>query len=301
MRYVNTIYALIESLWSIGFALGGRLRRPAVDRWSSPGRQRVLVVAPHPDDEAIGCAGTLLRHRQCNDEICVVMISDGRRSKALGLSPEVMAQRRRQEAAASAHLLRVDNLVWLGLPEGEWSETQLAAELRQRLDDFSPQIIYAPSRVDFHPEHLRVAAVLASLLVDSRPASFPLVRVYQVQVPLTAVLTNLVADTSAVAVPSEAALNAYLTQADNIGRALRQRRYAARFYGCRRMAEPFWQMTGQSYSRLHRGVEKQGPAPPFRSLRARPFGDPLAYLYGRKERLSLLRKELRQRRRGAED
>ena len=39
-------------------------------------RQRVLVVAPHMDDEVIGCGGTLLLHRSLGSDVRVVFVSD---------------------------------------------------------------------------------------------------------------------------------------------------------------------------------------------------------------------------------
>src|SRR5688500_13357690 len=50
---------------------------------ASPGGLRVLVVAPHPDDEVAGCAGTILLHRGAGDAVTVLKATDGRRSRAL--------------------------------------------------------------------------------------------------------------------------------------------------------------------------------------------------------------------------
>src|SRR5262245_198206 len=186
----DLVNAVVEQTWAIGFAAAGRVARPTVRRWSSPGQQRVLAVAPHPDDEACGCGGTLVRHKRRGDRVCVAYITDGRRSRALGLAPDEMARRRRQEAEAGARILDVDRLAWLGAPEGEWSAEQLQPALRALIERFAPDVIYAPSRIDFHPEHHKAAYALALALAATALA--PRVRVYQVQVPLTPILTNLV-------------------------------------------------------------------------------------------------------------
>ncbi len=276
---------VVEEAWVAGFALAGRRRAP-VTGWSSPGGQRVLVVAPHPDDEAIGCAGTLIRHVQSGDAVRPVIVSDGRRSRALGLGPEEMAARRQQEAVASARAMGTTGLSWLGWPEGEGTVAALAGQLGEVLESFAPDIVYAPSRVDFHPEHYRVAHALA-LALEAAEVS-PAVRVYAIQVPLTGILANVVADVSGVADGLRATLAAYVTQAANMGRAWRQRRYAARFYGYPQLAEAFWQVTAGQYIHLHCSAPEQWPAGVFYGLRERPFSDPLAYRRGRDERRRLL-------------
>jgi LmbE family N-acetylglucosaminyl deacetylase len=273
--------AIVEQFWLLGFALASRVVRPAARRWSSPGGQRVLAVAPHPDDEAIGCGGALARHRACGDQVCIAYITDGRRSRALGLGPAEMAVRRRAEASESAAALGVGRVEWLGLAEGEWTDEQFQASLRALLRQFAPQIVYAPSRVDFHPEHARVACALALALADA-PAETR-VRVYQVQVPLTPALTNLVVDISGVIAQNTAALHAYATQRSNIGRAIRQRHYAAALYGLKRQAEEFWELSIKQYAALHADLNGWS-GDIFRGLRFYPFSDPLAYLRGRAER-----------------
>ncbi len=159
----------------------------------------MLVVAPHPDDEVICCGGTLIQHRQHGDQLCVVYITDGRCSRALGLGREEMANRRQQEAIQAVHALGVDHYEWFGLSEGEWEMADFRARLDHVLTAFAPDILYAPSKIDFHPEHCRVAHGLA--LVLSQPSMMPrsdlLVRVYQTQIPLTRLLTNMITDVSA--------------------------------------------------------------------------------------------------------
>src|SRR5262245_45666039 len=211
--------AIVERWWALWFGLAGRMARPNVRRWSSPGGRRVLALAPHPDDEAIGCGGTLIQHKRAGDQVWIAYATDGRRSRAMGLAPDEMARRRRQEAMASAAALGADRMEWIGLPEGEWAVEQLVAALRALLDQLAPDIVYAPSRVDFHPEHYRVAHALALLLADA--AEPPAVRVYQVQVPLTAVLTNLVTDLREVAAECQALIMAYTTQKGSLMRTFR--------------------------------------------------------------------------------
>jgi LmbE family N-acetylglucosaminyl deacetylase len=245
----------------------------------------VLVVAPHPDDE-IGCGGALLLHQEAGDEIHVLHVTDGRGSRAWGLGPDEMAERRRLEAASVTRLLGLHGSQWLGLREWEWDDAVLVDALRERLRVFQPNIVYAPSCVDFHPEHIRVADCLARAFSTSG-ADGVTVRVYEIQVPLTPVLVNLVAPIAPVAAALFRAMRGYETQFASIERCQRIKRYAAAYYRLPQFAEEFWQLDQSAYVRVHTAaIAANGP---FRGVRWWPFSDPLCYLRGLDTRRRLRR------------
>jgi LmbE family N-acetylglucosaminyl deacetylase len=273
----------LELGWRPVIAAIDRSIRPSCAAWSSPGRQRVLTVAPHPDDEAIGCAGTLLRHHACGDHTCIAIATDGRRSRAV---PEAnaMARLRHAEAQQAARLMHADRFEWLGLAEGDWQPAEMAELLRALIIDWRPTLIYAPSRVDFHPEHLAVAHALA-LALDATPeiTANAQMRVYQVQVPLTRALINLYADVSEWSEGRARVLGAYASQAGSITSGERLKRYSALAHGGVQHMESFWQLSAASYAALHRGAPRGWPNT-FRGLRNFPLSDPLAWLSGNRER-----------------
>lgn len=173
------------------------------------------------------------------------------------------------------------------MPEGEWHLPALVERLLELLGERRPRIVYAPSRVDFHPEHMAVAHALALALEALAGASQDLrIRVYQVQVPLTSRLANVVLDTSATRAYWSAALRAYVSQAATLESAYRQRAYVSRANGAEGCAEAFWEMDAATYVRLHRDPPTQWPQV-FRGLRSWPFSDPLAFLAGVDERRRL--------------
>ena len=181
--------------------------------------------------------------------------------------------------------MQVDRLEWIGLPEGEWSVESLKDMLRALIDEIEPNIVYAPSRIDFHPEHFKVAHALALALDEMSllSAGKLLVRIYQVQVPLTLALTNLVADVSSLVPQCEAVLSAYTSQAGSVQCTYRLRRYSARMNGMVEQSEDFWEMSSRKYTALHRAPPQNWPNA-FRGLRYFPLTDPLAFFVGRKER-----------------
>lgn len=271
----------IESFWAAAFALNSH--RPAQSQlWQSNGGQRVLVIAPHPDDETVGCAGTLTQHLKAGDRVCVAFITDGRRSRAMGLPAETMAKTRRAEAAAAMRALSVTGWEWFGLREGEWDLDVGAQRLHRLNERYHPDVIYAPSRVDFHPEHIRVAQMVAQVIAPAQ-----CMRVYPIQVPLTSILANCIAPVSNSRPSIHNGLNAYASQRAGVLRSLRARRYAAHQFKIPGLAEEFWQMTGAVYKRLHARLDTNA-ASPYYSLRYSPLTDPLAYLQGKSERHALL-------------
>ncbi len=250
------------------------------------------MVAPHPDDEVAGCAGAILAHRRVGDRVLVTATTDGRRSRALGLAGDRMAATRRAEMETAAGRLGVE-LDWIGLPEGEWEVPALTEPLTDLLRRFQPETIYAPSRIDFHPEHEKVARALAQALAgavrEGQNSPEPELRIYPVQVPLTPALTNLALAVDVAAPELRAAFRAHRSQLGSLERCLRRRRYAGRLYRLGDGAADFRRLTPAQYGRLH----LETPAPPldliFRGLRYYAWSDPLAYLVGLGERRRLAR------------
>ena len=275
------LFPVVELFWAVGYGMVGRLRPAgqAVRAWTSPGRARVVIVAPHPDDETLGAGGAALLHRQAGDHVTAVVITDGRGSRAGGLPPDEMARRRAREIRDAAALLGVNDLVCLDLPEGQWDQQEARARLAPLLRE--AHVVYAPSCVDFHPEHVKVARVIADLL---RPDQT--VRIYEIGVPLTAHLVNLAADIGAVAPTKQRALAAFATQADALAPLARQARYLVRRYRLPAV-EVFWEMPASVYVRIMDDGDWRGQHCPFRGIRARPMTDPLAAVVGRAARKAL--------------
>lgn len=278
-RLHRLFQGLFESLWARLFRArclrSHRMPKIETPRASPDSARRVLVVAPHPDDESAGCAGTLLEHRRIGDRVVIACVTDGRRSGALGLAPEQMAAARFREMRIAAEFFD-SQLEWWGLPEMEWEEHQLSDLLEPLIARMNPDLAYVPSCIDYHPEHLRIARVLAQSLFRLAPALQ--LRLYPVQVPLMPSPANVlvpIRDASSV----EQAIRCHRTQIGSLVPTLRRRRYAAALAGLPGLAEAFWELDAREYARLHGRLSSIQPST-FRGLRYWAFSDPLSYLKG---------------------
>ena len=147
--------------------------------------RNILVIAPHPDDESIGCGGTLCRHTARGDRVVAVFLTSGE----LGLEhlPREEAWRVREgEAEAAAEILGLVDLAFLRRPDwfvGEGVD-DAAALLRPILSREVPQSIYLPHDREWHPDHRAALAVVWAALQDSGiPA--PDLLTYEVWTPLS--------------------------------------------------------------------------------------------------------------------
>jgi len=131
-----------------------------------PPRGRALCLAPHPDDELVGCGGALALHRARGDAVRVVVAFDG----ALGLAPGGDPCLRRDEALRGGAHLGLGDYVFLDHPEGHVpTRAQLergAVRLRGELDRFLPDVVYLPWRDDDHVDHRSLAAAAELALED---------------------------------------------------------------------------------------------------------------------------------------
>ena len=310
------MYPLVERLTVV--ALLG-MKRPSgqagrVRPFESPGGQRVLVVAAHPDDETIGCFATILSHLECGDSVRVLVVTDGSGSRAGGLGPGEMARARSLEIKEVSKLMPGIHLVQLGLVEGHWEAGELATVLEQQLTQFAPDLVYAPSCVDFHPEHLKVARAIASALgmcatraagqlrsveaplaapharvVAQKGAapSAPTVRAYEMQVPLSLELANRYTPLGRHYQAKARAIAAYRSQRGALDLWRREARYLGALLDTPGGAEAFWELPACAYRRVIARGNWDWRTMPFKSLSGRPLGDLTAYLKGRNARLTL--------------
>lgn len=149
---------------------------------------RVLVISPHPDDEAIGCGGTLCTHVANGDEVSVLFLTSGELG-GHGRTPEQTRGLREHEAALSAKILAVTDHEFWRQPDGglEVSEA-LVHRLRDKISDWAPHWIYVPHEREMHVDH-RAAAELVRRAVAA-PLSKPddrVVRMYEIWTPLETV------------------------------------------------------------------------------------------------------------------
>lgn len=120
--------------------------------------RRVLVFAPHPDDEAIGCGGLLVRLAQAGVPLRVVLVTDG--GGAGGLPPGAAAVRQ-QEFRESLQVLGVAEHRMLGFPDGGLvAATPLFDAVAREVRDFAPDWVVGPSAADAHRDHRCVAQAI---------------------------------------------------------------------------------------------------------------------------------------------
>jgi len=145
----------------------------------------VIVIAPHPDDETIGCGGALCRHHQRGDRATVVCLTSGE----LGLKhlpPEKAWAVREKEANAAAKILGVSHVHFLRQPDWMLGNHIKAAArvLRPVLLAAKSQLIYVPHEEEWHPDHQAALPVLRFALRGWR-GTLPELRAYEVWTPMS--------------------------------------------------------------------------------------------------------------------
>lgn len=171
--------------------------------------KRVLVLAPHPDDETFGCGGALALHAGAGDPVKVVFLTNGAAGEASGKTDKGQYVKLRQnEAVKACACLGVTDLEFW--PYEDRSLAGSRGALRRMIDlleDFRPQIVYAPSPMEFHPDH-RAACFLLCDAIYSYSPDFD-IAFYELGQP---VRINLLVDISGVSDRKAQAVDAYKSQ-----------------------------------------------------------------------------------------
>lgn len=135
-----------------------------------------LIVAPHPDDETLGCGGAIALLRQSGCDVRVLVVSDGTRSHPHSISypPPRLRAVRAAETLEALLMLGVDrsHTTFFNLPDGA-IPTGDDAEFRAAIDrchvllqTLMPTLIFLPWRFDPHPDHRAAWTLIRTALSE---------------------------------------------------------------------------------------------------------------------------------------
>jgi LmbE family N-acetylglucosaminyl deacetylase len=175
--------------------------------------QNVLVISPHPDDEAIGCGGTICRHIADGDQVEVIFLTSGEKG-GHGRSEEDTIAIREKESYDAAAILQLSRIEFWKEPDGKMLITpQNVARMLEKIVSAKISVIYVTHEKEDHPDH-RAAALIVTTAIDQLPASIPkpLVWMYEVWTPIQSI--DHIVDISPYVESKRKAIRAYKSQCE---------------------------------------------------------------------------------------
>ncbi len=128
-------------------------------------RGSFLIIAPHPDDETLGCGAAIMRARKAGCHVRVLIVTDGRASsQSAVISPDELVAMRHVETERACRVLGVssENIIFLNFTDGKIEDKvdAVAAELEIVVRQMKPDKIFSPYGIDGHADHRAVAAAV---------------------------------------------------------------------------------------------------------------------------------------------
>lgn len=114
--------------------------------------KKILCVSVHPDDETLGCGGTLLKHKANGDEIYCVHVTNGN-------------EKQESIICLLRELYGFKKTYQLGLPEIKLTDiplSEIISKLSAVIQQVKPDYLYIPNRSDAHSDHRIVFEALTA-------------------------------------------------------------------------------------------------------------------------------------------
>jgi len=124
---------------------------------------RILAIAPHPDDETLGCGGTLLKHKANGDTIAWLIMTKGHEPQ---WSAQTLEQKEREiEKVHAAY--GFEQIFKAGLPTIKLDSLpleQLIQPIHEAISSFQPDVVYLNHANDVHSDHRAIFSAATSVL-----------------------------------------------------------------------------------------------------------------------------------------
>lgn len=121
---------------------------------------KILIVAAHPDDEILGCGGTIARRVREGDEVVVIILGEGVTSRD---KTRLQNKRKREilelreQARKAATIVGVKTMIFHNLPDNRFDTLALldiVKFIEQSLEDIKPDIVFTHTNADLNIDHV---------------------------------------------------------------------------------------------------------------------------------------------------
>jgi LmbE family N-acetylglucosaminyl deacetylase len=133
--------------------------------------RRVAVVVAHPDDEVLGCGGTLRRHVLAGDDVSIIVLADGETSRDAATGSAEAIAKRSTSAQRAAAILGAKHLEIHALPDNRLDGEMLLDLVKiveRHLRHIQPQVVYTHHAGDVNVDH---RCVHEAVVTACRPQS----------------------------------------------------------------------------------------------------------------------------------
>lgn len=187
---------------------------------------KILIIAPHHDDEVIGCGGTIYKHCKEGDKACVVYITSGWSGIPEEKTKKEAIKVREKEARSACKKLGVEKTIFLRENDRNIynRKGEIVKELVKIVRDIRPRLVYAPHSRERDVEHRITYEMTKEALWLSKTSYLPklgkpndlteAVRLYEVWTPMESFFVK--EDITNVIDIKKKALAAYESQAKHL-------------------------------------------------------------------------------------
>ena len=124
--------------------------------------KQVLVVSAHPDDEVLGCGGTIARHADEGDHVQVLIVAEGATSRQLQrdrCKADKELSELKNAAQVAGSILGAKGVELLNLPDNRLDSLDrldLIKQIEERINYYRPQVVYVHHAGDVNVDHRRL-------------------------------------------------------------------------------------------------------------------------------------------------
>ena len=118
-------------------------------------KKKILVLAPHADDEILGCGGSIAKFSRLGYEVFVLVLTNGNEG-----APELFSKKEieiiRNESKIANKIIGTKKLIFENLPAlilNNYPIYKIANLIKKHIDQINPNIIFIPSNIDIHLDH----------------------------------------------------------------------------------------------------------------------------------------------------